>query len=571
MGAFLKPLERVQDTPLDDFFTGNSLSRVKELYGLFKSISETYSIDNEEFAELFGRHEEIFRCFDTDSNLLIDGLELFSGLIVLSRNIHYCDKVTFLFDLFDFNHLKSLSKTDIEFLLISACNAVAKVYQLKNQDDNYVEEFVREEFPTDDRVNISEMLKWAKKSESVAAFFALLHQASEREVRSLLSHKIYLRLDRGSGEAASAHHYAKQEEFMLDTQKLFRPAEEEGELDMKGCDINPSPAWIYGIRFQDVKQFIEYSCSYGDELLFYFVGKAAVVYNVRSQRQSHYLGHQHPIIALTVKDALCATAEHADRPEIRVWNFQTMETVQVLRGNHVQGVHLIRFIENGLLVSCGCQEESPIIIFHVESGQAIFSTYCSSPAVEISLLANFTSRASDELIVSSLYELYHFECVKSNEERLSITLNKLSLEDKAKSSKITACCFFLINAHFKHLRQYDERVEKFVMTGHENGSINVWSLARREREYTFSQELNEVVRLIPTHNHLIVVTNSSFITYYSIDIEEKEKLRIIDITQIDEQLTSYDLADCIASQQHHKLLLVTQKADIFFLNEEEHR
>lgn len=158
-----------------------------------------------------------------------------------------------------------------------------------------------------------------------------------------------------------------------------------------------------------------------------------------------------------------------------------METVQVLKGNHVQGVHLIKFIENGLLVSCGCQEESPIIIFHVESGQAIFSTYCSSPAIEICLLSNFTNRTSDELIVSSLYELYHFECVKSNEDRLSITLNKLSLEDKAKSSKITTCCFFLINAHFKHLKQYDNRVEKFIMTGHENGNINVWNLAKREK------------------------------------------------------------------------------------------
>lgn len=78
------------------------------------------------------------------------------------------------------------------------------------------------------------------------------------------------------------------------------------------------------------------------------------------------------------------------------------------------------------------------------------------------------------------------------------------------------------------------------------------------------------MRLIPTHNHLIVITNSSFITYYNIDIEEKEKLRIIDITQIDEQLASYDLSECIVNQEEHKLLLVTQKADIFFLSEEEH-
>lgn len=241
----------------------------------------------------------------------------------------------------------------------------------------------------------------------------------------------------------------------------------------------------------------------------------------------------------------------------------------MLRGSHAQGVHLLRFIEHGLLVSCGCQEESPIVIFHVESGQAIFSTYCSSPAVEISLLANFTSRSSEELIVGSLYELYHFECVKSNEERLAITLNRLPLEEKGRS-KITTCCFFQVNAHFRHLRQYDERVEKFVMTGHENGSINVWSLARREREYTFSQELSEVVRLIPTHNHLLVVTSSSFLTYYSIDIEQREKLSIVDVTQIDQQLASYDLYDCLPCP-HHKLLLVTQRADVFFLHEQEPR
>lgn len=56
MGAFLKALERAQDVQVEDFFISNSLSKVKEYYGLFKNISETYSIDNEEFVELFGKH-----------------------------------------------------------------------------------------------------------------------------------------------------------------------------------------------------------------------------------------------------------------------------------------------------------------------------------------------------------------------------------------------------------------------------------------------------------------------------------------------------------------------------------
>lgn len=71
--------------------------------------------------------------------MLIDGLELFSGLILLSTNLKYEDKIVFLFELFDFNDLKSLSKTDIEFMLISACSAVSKAYLRKNlQDDGFI-------------------------------------------------------------------------------------------------------------------------------------------------------------------------------------------------------------------------------------------------------------------------------------------------------------------------------------------------------------------------------------------------------------------------------------------------
>jgi hypothetical protein len=259
----------------------------------------------------------VFKCFDTDNNLLIDGLELFAGLIVLSHNIAFPDKVTFLFELFDFNDLKSLSKTDIEFLFISCCTAVLKICQMKGlQDDSYVEEFVREEFPTEERVNISEMLKWARKSDTVAAFFGLLKQEVEREQKSTLAQMVHLKLEKPRSEAnlPSSYHYIKQEQFMLETQKLFRFPDDENELDMKNYDINPSPAWVYGIRYRDVRQFMEYCSEGGEELLIYFVGKVVVIYNVRSRKQRHYLGHQREIICLTLKGTLCATSEYAQSP-----------------------------------------------------------------------------------------------------------------------------------------------------------------------------------------------------------------------------------------------------------------
>jgi WD40 repeat protein len=115
-------------------------------------------------------------------------------------------------------------------------------------------------------------------------------------------------------------------------------------------------SWVYGIRFRDVKQFIEYISTSSEELLLYFVGKVAVIYNIKSQRQKHYTGHTLPIISIAVEGTLCATGDFGLSPEIRIWDYRSLETVQILRGDHVKGVHLVKFIAGGLLVSCGCLE-----------------------------------------------------------------------------------------------------------------------------------------------------------------------------------------------------------------------
>jgi microtubule-associated protein-like 5 len=71
--------------------------------------------------------------FDDDNNLLIDGLELFAGLILFTDNCKFEDKIKFIFDIYDFNDLNSLSKTDLEFLFISTCSACNKIMGVKSK------------------------------------------------------------------------------------------------------------------------------------------------------------------------------------------------------------------------------------------------------------------------------------------------------------------------------------------------------------------------------------------------------------------------------------------------------
>ena len=47
---------------------------------------------------------------------LIDALEIFSGLIIFS-DAKADDKIRFLFDLFDFNEIQTVSLLDLEFMI----------------------------------------------------------------------------------------------------------------------------------------------------------------------------------------------------------------------------------------------------------------------------------------------------------------------------------------------------------------------------------------------------------------------------------------------------------------------
>ena len=105
--------------------------------------------------------KDTFNIWDTDQNGLIDALELFCGLILFSdskfeekircnynyNNLLNNTLILVLFDLFDFNELNSLSLVDLEFMLISSCNASYKIYNLNAEvDETETSKFLKHYF-----------------------------------------------------------------------------------------------------------------------------------------------------------------------------------------------------------------------------------------------------------------------------------------------------------------------------------------------------------------------------------------------------------------------------------------
>ena len=113
MGNFLENLKNNYNKhPLTNPLLNNSLSKLREYLGSFKSVCDTFSIDLNQYDNIFSSNETSFKIWDTDNNGFIDALELFSGLILFADQ-SFEDKVGFLFDIFDFNEQGILSLTDL--------------------------------------------------------------------------------------------------------------------------------------------------------------------------------------------------------------------------------------------------------------------------------------------------------------------------------------------------------------------------------------------------------------------------------------------------------------------------
>ena len=79
-----------------------TISKTRQLHHGFKLVTETFALSLKEFKQVFAINEAVFSMWDTDSNGMVDCIEIFAVMIVFA-DARLEDKIRFLFDLFDFN------------------------------------------------------------------------------------------------------------------------------------------------------------------------------------------------------------------------------------------------------------------------------------------------------------------------------------------------------------------------------------------------------------------------------------------------------------------------------------
>jgi hypothetical protein len=168
-------------------------------------------------------------------------------------------------------------------------------------------------------------------------------------------------------------------------------------------EIKMRMEWVYGIRCQDTKRSLQYTVGklyadstgtrvkyekkmqeYNEEIV-YFVSNVVILLNVHLNRQRFYTQHAQEIISLAVSNLngdIIATGEYSAgvKPTVHIWNSRTLENINVLKGVHQKGIHLLAFSsDDKFLITCGLLNPSAILIYDWAVGTIIVSSSIASP------------------------------------------------------------------------------------------------------------------------------------------------------------------------------------------------
>lgn len=194
-------------------------------------------------------------------------------------------------------------------------------------------------------------------------------------------------------------------------------------------DFNLAVNWIYGINIEGCAMPIQYLFSYkvcykeeykedlgniikssdntssypSGYIIVYSVGKVVILFNTKNNTQCYYISHKYKVNCICVSDSdnIVASSDLAYKPAIHIWKYSyrsfvnrsyqksDIKTLNILKGYHEYGVHLMKFSKNNkYLITCGLKIPSAVLIYDWRN-----NIICYSFNIKDSITQNLTSIA----------------------------------------------------------------------------------------------------------------------------------------------------------------------------------
>lgn len=366
-----------------------------------------------------------------------------------------------MFELFDFNEIRTISLTDLEFLLFCCVSAALKIYGYADEypKDEAIHLIVKNSL-TCTRVTLNNLLHFCAFSEEINNFIDFF------KVKGLSLPKPTKKQD--YYEVLRNNQY-----FPIKSQKIDTNVQKKIESSLKAwiaAVLNPISQhsihttdtgkfglhWVLGINSENIKHNI--GVVPGNEILVYFISSIVVILYCKILKQKHYLEHTEKISSICVGKDLACSGERGNNPKIHIWRVSTLETLQVLSGIHQTSVTQLGFTNNEThLVTCSTYT---VVIYEWRSKNILVATNHVCPISDLYLLPRITSSSCFALACDEEITVYTIE-----KEKLNVAT--VSLESSMCSSNILSIAGQGI---------YDLQKEGnfLLLTGHADGSVLLW-------------------------------------------------------------------------------------------------
>jgi WD40 repeat protein len=358
---------------------------------------------------------KLFNCFDTDSNQLIDSLELLITLS-LASGMDMIDKLMFCYSLYDFDHSGELSRDEVSLLLRTAVYGMKKICKITVPSPEELETTTALIFLDADRSNDSKLSiyefqtycclhpvvsSWMKYYSSlVVSIHRPLEGFDEPDVLNMTFSRNTPATNFSSQSLVtpSSPTLAQPEELFLKHRLWFNLADSMLPEEPPAARPDPpedamEPQWIHGNRCYDVRSNVKYA-STGNIL--FFVSAIGVNMSKDSEtglwNQKLLFDHDAPLTCLDVDPTkrFFATADRVDgvlggnqkEAKIIIWDALTNSRKLSVSVTGCLGIRYLDFSADAKYLIClSTDQHNFLMMYEVETLRLVYSAFLGASKV----------------------------------------------------------------------------------------------------------------------------------------------------------------------------------------------
>ena len=377
---------------------------VAKLLDRFSHLSDSFGLTSDEIKLLYRPKPEqldlILNTFDSSKRGKIDAFEFIAGMILISEASLKL-KADILFELYDFDHSKSITFDELIIMLRTAVNSLCYMtgsnpWPIEKLIEHAETLFQKIDTNKDKNISIAEWKSFVTRDVEFVKILERLELITAEDKRPNFGAEDDPGMDSDfenetfnkAWDRSEVHERVKggveaADEFLIESvgegDQFLAVKPWEGVVrnsvpssyQARPGESNPPDAsldleYVYGYRCHDVRNNLRYS-STGDVVYH----TAAVGINLsHDNKQKHFLAHTDDITAFDVSPdgKLAATGEVGKTPAIHVWDCNTMEPLRTFKGLLKRGVSNIAFSPCGQrIVALAADDDHTMVVYDINN------------------------------------------------------------------------------------------------------------------------------------------------------------------------------------------------------------